>query len=215
MAPGTAASQNPALAAAVSQGSYAMHGSPLPPQGPQVQATAISQGSPAPPPASATPTSSTPALQAPPTSGPTGGVDMSGSSKATPSPSPSPSQGEKGGKTSEGGGSPASPASQAPVLTESAASKGVESAGSQTVEDPNVSLQPPHLEPEGLLGPQRSGSAALTSASAASSTPSSPPGSQPPSGVEGQGQRSFCGMVGCSSWHGCSALTDRDFFLIS
>lgn len=47
---GSAASQNPALAAAVGQGNYPMHGSPMPPQGPQVQASAMSHGSPAPPP---------------------------------------------------------------------------------------------------------------------------------------------------------------------
>ncbi|XP_070174621.1 SWI/SNF complex subunit SMARCC2-like isoform X2 [Littorina saxatilis] len=71
-ASGSAASQNPALAAAVSgQGSYAMHGSPLPPQGPQVQATAVSQGSPAPPTAPVTPTSSAPSSQAPPPQPPT------------------------------------------------------------------------------------------------------------------------------------------------
>ncbi|KAK0050063.1 SWI/SNF complex subunit SMARCC2 [Biomphalaria pfeifferi] len=43
----SASVQNPALAAAVSQGSnYAMHGSPLSPQGPQVQASQVTQGSP-------------------------------------------------------------------------------------------------------------------------------------------------------------------------
>ncbi|CAG5119363.1 unnamed protein product, partial [Candidula unifasciata] len=42
-ASGSATAQNPSLAAAVQSTNYAMHGSPLPPQGPQVQVT---QGSP-------------------------------------------------------------------------------------------------------------------------------------------------------------------------
>ncbi|PVD36056.1 hypothetical protein C0Q70_03026 [Pomacea canaliculata] len=54
VAAGSAASQNPALAAAVGQGGYPMHGSPMPPQGPQVQASTMSQGSPAPPTPAAT-----------------------------------------------------------------------------------------------------------------------------------------------------------------
>ncbi|KAH9524363.1 SWI SNF, matrix associated, actin dependent regulator of chromatin, sub c, member 2 [Bulinus truncatus] len=67
--------QNPALAAAVSQNtSYAMHGSPMPPQGPQVQASQVGQGS---------PTASTPIVpsnSAPPLS------SVTPSSAAVPSP---------------------------------------------------------------------------------------------------------------------------------
>lgn len=44
----SAASQNPALAAAVAQG-YPSHGSPMPPQGPATHPQAVSHGSPAPP----------------------------------------------------------------------------------------------------------------------------------------------------------------------
>ncbi|XP_076437113.1 SWI/SNF complex subunit SMARCC2-like isoform X1 [Babylonia areolata] len=90
---GSAASQNPALAAAVSQGGYAMHGSPLPPQGPQVQATAINQGSPAPPPAPApapappSTTITTSATVATPTN--TGAVSQPPPS-AVPAPAPAP-----------------------------------------------------------------------------------------------------------------------------
>ncbi|XP_071101457.1 SWI/SNF complex subunit SMARCC2-like isoform X3 [Haliotis cracherodii] len=51
-----AAVQNPTLAAAVGQGNYPMHGSPMPPQGPQVQqAHQVSSGSPAPPQSSSQP----------------------------------------------------------------------------------------------------------------------------------------------------------------
>lgn len=200
---GSAASQNPALAAAVSQGTYAMHGSPLPPQGPQVQATPISQGSPAPPPASVTPTSSTPSSQTPqqpPTpAGSTGGDDLPGTlptakgssalqgsfsaAKGSPSPSVQGEGGEKSGKACESASPKPPTPSQAPVLTEGAVASGksVESSGSQTVEDPSTALQPPHLEPEGPVG--------------SDGPESSPPlpGSQS-SGVEGQGQ-SACGMV--------------------
>ena len=205
---GSAASQNPALAAAVSQGTYAMHGSPLPPQGPQVQATPISQGSPAPPPASVTPTSSTPSSQTPqqpPTpAGSTGGDDPPGtyppakgssslqgnvsSAAAAAKGSPPPSlqeEGDKSGKACESTSPKPPTPSQAPVLTDgaTAGSKSVESSGSQTVEDPGAALQPPHLEPEGPVGSER----------LPESSPAPPVGLQP-AGVEGQGQ-SACGMV--------------------
>ncbi|KAL8618460.1 hypothetical protein ACOMHN_049877 [Nucella lapillus] len=158
--PGSVTSQNPALAAAVSQGSYAMHGSPLPPQGPQVQATAISQGSPAPPPASTTtPTSSAPLASSQP-------------------PPPQPQQQQQ----------PVATATTTTVLTESEGSRsgsnrgrGVESAGSQTIEDANCMLQPPTLEPEGMMGRSPPPSRSLPSGSSPSGS-----GSQP-AGLEGQG----------------------------
>ncbi|XP_059175655.1 SWI/SNF complex subunit SMARCC1-like isoform X2 [Physella acuta] len=79
---------NPALAAAVSHGSgYVMHGSPMPPQGPQVQATQVSQGSPA-----ATPVlSSTPAPPSLASSVPTSAISSpSTSSLNEPAPSTTP-----------------------------------------------------------------------------------------------------------------------------
>ncbi|KAK7485068.1 hypothetical protein BaRGS_00023707, partial [Batillaria attramentaria] len=173
---GSAASQNPALAAAVGQGSYPMHGSPMPPQGPQVQATTMSQGSPAPPPSSAPPTAqSTQPSQQPPTPGTqTGGTTLPTQSASVTEGSASPNGQVSGGGGDEGDrkSSPHPSPSTATSLPQPAASQpsGCDAAqkSSMAVTSPAVSEKqqvptpPPTLEPQSHLPPAAAGQQAAS-----------------------------------------------------
>lgn len=140
VAAGSAASQNPALAAAVGQGGYPMHGSPMPPQGPQVQASTMSQGSPAPPTPAATSSTvqTTQSLhQAPLSIGSTGGLALCSGAKDCSSSPPNQVSGE-GMETGEG----KPPASPLPSSTACAPTSGLPQSDQCCSEEQQQQLTP-------------------------------------------------------------------------